>query len=290
MTAIYKKELKGYFRNVTGFVFLAFMFAITGIFAAIINFTYAYPNFEYVLSSMNFIYLIVVPLLTMRAVSEERHQKTDQLLYSLPVKLSKVVLGKYFAMLTVLAVPIAVSAIYPLILTLYDPSGYISYASSYGTLMAFFLLGAALVAVGLFMSSLTENQIISAVLCFGVLLLSYLMSTIANVIPTSVNASFFGFIALVLLAALLIYFLTKNSNIALISFIVLDIPLVAVRFLKSDLLAGALPSMLNSVSLFERLDNFSSGIFDVTAIVYYLSIVALFLFFTVQSMEKRRWS
>jgi ABC-2 type transport system permease protein len=290
MNAIYTKELKGYFRNVTGFVFFAFMSAIIGIYAAVINFSYAYPNFEYVLTGINFIFLLVVPLLTMRAISEERHQKTDQLIYSLPIKISKVVLGKFFAVLTVFALPLLLSAIYPLILSLYDPSGYISYASSYGTLLAFFLLGAALISIGLFMSSLTENQIISAVMCFGAVLLSILTEALANIIPSSVNASFFGFIVILILVAFLIYFLTKNSNLAWLSFIVLDIPLVLIRFIKSDLLYGALPSMLKAVSLFDKLDNFASGIFDITALIYYISIMALFLFFTVQSMEKRRWS
>ncbi len=290
MNAIYKKELKGYFKNVTGFVFLTFMFAIIGIFAAMINFANAYPNFGYVLLSMNFIFLIVVPLLTMKTLSEERHQKTDQLLYSLPVKMSKVVLGKYFAILTVFAIPVAVTSVYPLILSLYDPSGYISYASVYGTILAFFLLGAALIAVGLFMSSLTENQIIAAILSFAAMLLSLLMSSLASYIPSSVNASFFGFIVAILLISLLIYFLTKNLNLALIVFVVLDIPLVLVRFIKSDMLEGALPAMLKKISLFEQLENFASGVIDITALIFYLSVAALFLFFTIQSVEKRRWS
>ena len=290
MNAIFAKELKGYFRNVTGFVFFAVMSAIIGIFAAVINFSYAYPNFEYVLTGINFIFLIVVPLLTMRVLSEERHQKTDQLIYSLPIKISKVVLGKFFAVLTVFALPVLLSAIYPLVLSLYDPSGYISYASSYGTLLAFFLLGAALISIGLFMSSLTENQIISAVMCFGAMLISFLTGPLASIIPSSANASFFGFIIVIFLAALLIYFLTKNSNLAWLSFLVLDIPLVLIRFIKSDILEGALPAILKSVSLFDKLDNFAAGIFDITSLITYLSVTALFLFFTVQSMEKRRWS
>jgi ABC-2 type transport system permease protein len=290
MNNIYQKELKGYFRNVTGFVFIAFMLAVIGIYAAVINFTYAYPNFEFVLTGVSFIFLIVVPLLTMRVLAEERHQKTDQLLYSLPLKLSSIVLGKFFAMLTVYAIPVLLSAVYPLVLSIYDPSGYISFSSSYGTMFAFFLLGAALISIGMFMSSLTESQIIAAVMSFGAMLMSFLTSALANIIPSTVNASFFGFIVLILLAALLVYFLTKNSNMAWISFLILDIPLVLIRFLKSDLLYGALPSMLKAISLFDKLDSFAAGIFDMTAVVYYLSVMALFIFFTVQSMEKRRWS
>ena len=157
-------------------------------------------------------------------------------------------------------------------------------------MFAFFLLGAALISIGMFMSSLTESQIIAAVMGFGAVLMSFLTSALAIIIPSTVNASFFGFIVLILLAALLVYFLTKNSNMAWISFLILDIPLVLIRFLKSDLLYGALPSMLKAISLFDKLDSFAAGIFDMTAVVYYLSVMALFIFFTVQSMEKRRWS
>ncbi len=290
MTAIYKKELKSYFHSVTGFIFISLMMAVMGILSSVINFNGGYPYFEYIFYTLNFVYLILVPVITMRAFSEERRQKTDQLLYSLPIDMSKVVLGKYFAAITVLAIPLVLSCVYPLVLSLYDPTGYISYFTTYGTILAFFLLGASLMAIGLFISSLTENQIISAVLSFGVLFVLYLMNSLISYVPTSINASFIGLIVLLLVAALIVFLLTKNGNLAWIFFVVLDIPLILIRFLKQDLLQGALTTVFSNLSPFDKLSSFIEGTFDISSVIYFISVAALFVFFTVQSMEKRRWS
>lgn len=287
MIAVYKRELKSYFTGISGYIFVAFILLFTGIFAMVINFNGRYPYFEYVLGNMSFVYLIVIPILTMRVISEERRQKTDQLLYSLPIEISRVVWGKYFAMLTVLLIPMVIMCIYPVFLSFY---GTVNLIVSYSSIFAFFLLGAALIAVGLFLSSLTENQIVSAVLSFGATLLIYLMSSLSSYVPSTALGSFIGFTAVIIVFGLVVYAMTKNSTVGISSGIVLEGALAAIYFIKPALLEGVFKNLLKGLSLFSHMNNFINGIFDLTSIVYYLSIIFLFVFFAVQSMEKRRWS
>lgn len=150
MTAIYKKELKSYFINMSGYVFMAFLLLFAGIYVTAVNLKSAYASFEYALSSMTVVFLFIIPILTMRSLAEERHSRTDQLLYSLPLKVSDIVIGKYLAMLTVLLIPTAIMSVYPIILSVF---GTVHYAACYGAILAFFLLGAALIAICMFMVS-----------------------------------------------------------------------------------------------------------------------------------------
>ena len=144
MFAIYKKELKNYFINMTGYIFISFMLIITGIFTTIINLMSTYPSFETVLSNITIVFLLIVPILTMRSVAEERHSKTDQLLYSLPVSVTQIVIAKFLAMVTVFLIPIAVMCCYPLILSIF---GVVHFGTAYASLFGFMLLGATLIAV-----------------------------------------------------------------------------------------------------------------------------------------------
>ena len=216
MKAIYKKELKGLFNNMTGYVFICFILLMLGIYCTALNLNSGYANFEYVLDSMSFIFLIVVPILTMRIFSEEKHQKTDQLLYALPLKVPSIVLGKYFAMLTVFAIPTGIMCLYPPILSLY---GNVPMKSAYGAIVGFFFLGAALIAVGMFVSSLTESQIIACVVSFGTLLFSYLMTSLISLLPATASASAVAFLLVFIAAALIVYAVTKNYFIFIFLYI-----------------------------------------------------------------------
>ena len=159
MTAVLRHELSSYFTNVTGYVFGAFLLLFAGIYTMVINLQSASPYFEYVLMNMDFIFLIIVPILTMRVIAEERRQKTDQLLYSLPLTMTQVALGKYLAMLVIFLIPVAVIGVYPLVLTAF---GAVYLPAAYGALTGFFFLGASLIAIGMFISSLTESQAVAA--------------------------------------------------------------------------------------------------------------------------------
>ena len=271
----------------TGALFIAFLLLMTGIYMTVYNLTGGYPNFEYTLSGILLVYMIAVPVLTMRSLAEEKHAKTDQLLYALPVSLTEVVMAKYLAMVTVLAVPIGIMCFYPLILSLY---GTVTLASAYGSILAFFLLGCSLIAVCMFISSLTESQVIAAVISVAVLLLTYLMSGIAGLIPATSGASFAGFLVITVIIGLIVNVMTKNSALAVGITAILALLTTLLYFVDSTLFAGRIPDLLKTLALFDRLQSFVNGIFDATAIVYYLTVIALFVYLTVQSMEKKRWS
>ncbi len=287
MKAVFLKEFKSFFNNMSGYIFCAFMLLFAGIYTMAINLKNGSANFEYVLGNMSFVYLVAIPVLTMRIISEDRRQKTDQLYYSLPLKMSEVVLGKYFAMIAVLAIPTVIMALYPLLLACF---GTVSFSAAYSSLFAFFLMGAALTAVGMFISSLTENQAISAVICLIVMLVSYYIGAIADLVSVSSTVSFVTLTVLALLVAGIIWYMSKSGTTALIFLAAAEIAAVIIKSAAPNMMNGLLPKLLNRFSIFERFYTFPNGIFDITALVYFVAIAAVFVYFTVQSMEKRRWS
>ena len=287
MKAIYKRELKALFNNMTGYVFIGFILLMLGIYCTALNLSGGYANFEYVLDSMSFIFLIVVPILTMRVFSEEKHQKTDQLLYALPLKVPSIVMGKYFAMMTVYAIPTAIMCLYPPILSLY---GNVPMKSAYSAIVGFFFLGAALIAVGMFVSSLTESQIIACVVSFGALLFAYLMTSLITLIPSSASASAVAFILVFVAIALIIYLVTKNYFIPSVLACGGVAAIAIIYFVDSTKLENAFPSVLSGLAVFDKFYNFIYGIFDVTAIIYFISVALIFVCLCIQSVEKKRWS
>ena len=177
-------------------------------------------------------------------------------------------------------------AFYPLLLGKF---GTVNYASDYGALLAFFLLGAALCAVGIFVSSLTESQVIAAVVTLGIFLLLYFMPLFAPMIPDSAAASFVICLLLAVVAAVIMRIMTKNTAAAVSVGVLVAAAEALVYAAKPDLYRNAVPKALSGIALFDRLTPFSSGLFDLTAVVFYLTCAVLFVWLTVQSMEKRRW-
>lgn len=232
MKAIFQRELKSYFTSITGYAFAAFLLLIIGIYTMSVCLVGYYPNYEYVLGNTAFIFLLIVPIVTMKTFAEERKQKTDQLLYALPLGMPRIVIGKYLALLAVFAVPLIPASLYPLILMQY---GSLSLRVIFTAMLGFLLLGASLLAIGMFISSLTESQPLAAGITFLIILINFLSSSLASYLPIG-------------------------------------------------------STLITALSLFDRLDNFVYGILNLSDIVFYLSAVALFLFLTVQSLEKRRWS
>lgn len=287
MTAIYKRELHSMFTSIIGYMFCAFVLLFAGIYTAIINLKSGYANFEYVLGNMGFILLIAVPILTMRSIAEERKQKTDMLLYSLPISMTEVVIGKFLALWSVMLIALLPLGVYPLVLTLF---GSVHLTACYGTLLGFFLLGGALTAIGLFVSSLTENQAVAAVFCLAAGLINYYMPTLAGYVSSSAFATAVAFVAVIAVVGAVIYLLSKNPVVSVGFFALGSIGVMLVNAISSDLLSGVFPKMMNKLSLFERFYSFPNGIFDIASIIYFAAVMAVFLFFTVQSMEKRRWS
>lgn len=287
MIAVYRREVGSYFKGVLGYLLGAFLLVFAGIYCMVYNLSGYYSNFEYVLSAIGFIYLIAVPIISMRSVAEEKKQKTDQLLYSLPISLGSVVMGKYLAMLTVLALPTGIMALYPLILSQF---GAVAYGTAYGALLAFFLMGGCLLSIGLFISSVTDSQVAAAVITLLTMMLLYFMSSLATWVPAEASASLTALMGLAVIASVIFYIMSKNAIVSVIVGAALIGGLQLWYHLDSSAFSGLFASMMTAISVFDRFDTFTNGVFDVTAIVYYLSIIGVMVFLTTQAMEKRRWS
>ncbi len=287
MIAVFKHELSNYFHSMTAYIFGAFLLAFVGIGAMIYNIQQAVANFEYVLSFVSLVFVVIIPVLTMRVIAEERKQKTDQLLYSLPITTTQVVLGKYLALLVIYLIPLCIVAVYPLLFARY---GEVYLLTSYGSIGAFFVMGAALIAVGTFLSSLTENQGFAAGIAIAVFLLNYYSVSLAEHISATAFGSAAALCVLSCLLGLLVRCLTKNEHLAYGTAIVLIAAVGITYFANSAIFEGLLPDIMKKLSLFERFYTFVSGVFDLTAIVYYVSVIAFFLFLAVQSLEKRRYN
>ena len=287
MTAILKHELRSYFHSLTAYVFGAFLLAFVGIGAMLYNLQMAVSNFEYVFTFSSLIFVVIVPILTMRTVAEERKQKTDTLLYSLPITTVQVILGKYLALLILYLIPLAVIAIYPLIFAQF---GEVYLLTSYGSILGFFLLGAALIAVGIFLSSLTENQGLAAGIGIAVILLKYYSGSLSEYVSATALGSVIALVVVFLLLGLLIRHLTQNGNLAYWVSFVLIAATVALYVVDSSAFEGLLPKIMEQLSLFERFSVIVYGVFDMTTVVYDLSVAAFFLFLAVQSLEKRRYN
>ena len=184
MWAIYKRELKSYFRSFIGLLFVAVTLFFIGLYYTVYNLLNGYPYFSYTISSILFLFMLSVPVLTMRILAEEKRSKTDQLILTAPVSVGGIVLGKYLALLTIFLIPTAISCIYPLIMAGF---GSVPLGEAYLSVLAFFLFGAAAIAIGVFISSLTESQVIAAVLSFAALFLGYMMSSICSIISSTGN-------------------------------------------------------------------------------------------------------
>ena len=287
MTAVYKRELRSYFTSMVGYVFIAILIFFVGIYFMAYNLFGGYPSFGYVLLSCTIIFMVAVPILTMRVIAEERRQKTDQLLYSLPVTTTQVVLGKYLALLAVYLVPLGIISTYPLIFSRY---GEVYLPTSYGSLFAIFVMGAALIAVGVFLSSLTENQGMAAGITVAVILFNYYSVSLSEYVSTTILGTLAALVVLALILGGITGLVTGSDVMGYaVAFVLLGC-ICIIGFTDASVLEGLLPDLMRSLSLFERFNAFVSGVFDLTALVYYGSVILFFLFLTVQSLEKRRYN
>ena len=252
------------------------------------NLNAGYPYFSYTLSGVLIVFLVGIPLITMKSFSEERKNKTDQLLLTAPVSLRKVVMGKYLAMVSVLAVPNLIFCLFPLIIkmqgTAYLKVDYISIA-------VFFLLGCVYIAIGMFLSSLTESQIIAFITTFGVLLVLYLWDGILSFLPSSAISGVVGIIILLTIVAVYVQQMTGNWFISGGIELIGIAACVVTYIVKSSLFENILTKFLGNLALANVFtDITSNSIVDVSGLILYLSVIVVFIFLTVQAIQKRRWS
>jgi len=198
-----------------------------------------------------------------------------------------VVVGKYLALLVIYLIPLCIISIYPLI---FKRFGDVYLLTSYGSIFAFFVLGAALISIGVFISSLTENQGLAAGISVAIILLNYYSVSLSEYVSSTAIGTVIALCVLILLLGAIIRYLTKNENLAYGVCIVLILAVGIVSYLDIKKFEGLLPNIMKTLSLFERFYAFVNGVFDMTAIVYYLTVIAFFLFLSVQSLEKRRYN
>ncbi len=287
MIAVFKHELRMYFRSLTAYVFGAFLLVFVGLGAMLYNIQAAVSNFEFVLSFSSLGFVVIVPILTMRVIAEEKKQKTDQLLYSLPITTTQVILGKYLALLVMYLIPMAVICVYPLIFAQF---GDVYLLTAYGSLVAFYLMGAALIAIGVFISSLTDNQGFAAGIGIAVILLNYYSVSLSEYVSSTAFGSVVALLVLALILGSVIHHLTGNENFAFGVCIFCMAVIFVSYMLNSSMFEGLLPSIMEKLSLFDRFSSFVNGVFDMTSVVYYLTVIVFFLFLSVQSLEKRRYN
>lgn len=288
MIAIYKRELRSYFHSMIGYVFIAFLVAYTGIYFLAYNLNYGYPYFSYVLSGIMFVYLVAIPILTMRCFAEDKKNRTDQMLLTAPVSLFKIVLGKYLAMVTIMAIPCLIYLIFPLII---KAQGTAYILVDYLAILVFFLLGCVYIAIGMFISSLTESVIIAAIGTFGILLLTYLWSGILNFIPSAAWANAVAVAVLLSLVVLAVWNMTRNIVISGALELIVVAGTIITYVAKKSLFESLLSTFLGKLELTEVFSNIADNhLLDVSGIILYLSLIVLFFFLTMQMIQKRHWS
>ena len=287
MTAIFKREFRSYFTGMVGYAVAAVSLFFLGLYFTNRNLLYQSSDFAGVLYTTTLILLFLLPAVSMRSFAEERRARTDQLLLTSPVSIPAIVAGKFLAQLAVFCVPLTAAAVMPLILTAF---GKVSLISAYAALLGYILLGGACLAVGTFISCLTENQIVAYLASFVVLLIAYLMNGIKTMF-TSGNILAFVVFALVLLAAsAAVGVVCKNIPAGGAVLVVGAAALFALFILRPAWLLSAFDAVLTALALFAPYAEIIGGSFSLPVILYYLSVIGVFLFFTGQTLERRRWN
>lgn len=288
LTSIYKKELLLFFHSLTGWVLIAVILLLFGIFFSVNNLSLGYANFEYVVDSMLSMQILIIPVLTMRSYSEEWKMQTYRLLYSAPVLLSHIVIGKYLSALTTFLIPVLIASLYPIVLCIY---GNCPLAAAYNAIIGFVFLGAALIAVGQFISASMKNAVLSAITCIALFLFALLLPQIISLLPASgvaaigVQVVFILFVSLVLLW----YSLSVKLFVSVFAVGILITVLSSCFFASQDVLSSIAMSFIYSLAFFSGMENFVAGIIDIPAAIYYCSIVVVFLTLTVQVVDRPRW-
>jgi ABC-2 type transport system permease protein len=287
MFAIYKKELKQYFSTVTGYAFLGFMVLITGYFFVSQNIAGANSNYNETLVGSLIMFLILMPVLTMRSFAEETRQKTDQLLFTSPVSVPAIVAAKFFSAVTLYLIGILITLCFPIALS---TLGDVDWSLTIGGYIGYFLMGTCLISVGIFISVLTDNQIVAAATTFAAVFLLLMMDNISSSAPISTASSMIFAALIVAIIGFIAYTSTKQLWITLIFVVICYAAMGGVYFFKRALYDGLISKTLGWFSVLTRFENFYMGVISLADVVYYITFSVAFLYLTVNVIEKRRWS
>ena len=284
MIAIFKREVRSSFHGMIGYVLTAFMLAATAIYFVALNLGYGLTDFGYyTLYRTTFVLLLYIPVLTMRSFAEERRTRTDQLLLTSPVSVWEIVLGKFFALCVIFALPCLADAVMILVLAALGATGT-------AALLCYYLMGCAAIAIGVFLSSLTENQIIAAVAGVAALLLAYMMPNLRSMFTAGSAVALALFTAIAAVLSVVAGLRTRSFTLGCLTFAGCCVVLTALFLLQSSWLTEAFSAVLSGLCLFTPFEEFVNNSFSIPTLVYYLTVTMLFLFFTAQGLEKRRWN
>lgn len=292
MGAIFRREVLSYFTSPIGYIFLAAFYACSAVSFSNNALNYGTTQLDAVFGDLMIILVVLIPILTMRTLSEEKKNKTDQCLLTAPVSLGGIVAGKFFAAFLIYVMGVAITLVYAIVVSAYAAP---DWTVIMGNIAGLILLGAAFIAVGMFCSSLTENQVVSAVVSFIVMIALYLFTTIGDVIPVEFIEDMMPtlspavrtvIVELVILAvAAACYFaFGRKANTIVISFVVM---LVMGVFTAAG---DKIPEVFSKLSFWERYYGFTYGLFDFSNVLFFISAAVVFLFLSVRVLEKRRWS
>jgi ABC-2 type transport system permease protein len=288
MLAVFKRELRAYFSSPIGFVVIGLFLFMSGIFFAAGNLLGASPEYNSLLSTMAFIFLFLVPILTMRLLSEETRQHTDQMLITSPLSVTAVVVGKYLAAVAVYLITLLLTVVYPVMMGFFALLG-LEWWKIAGGYVGLFLLGSSFIAVGLFFSSLTESQIVAAVATYTALLVMWIIDALTSMVPAGWLYGL-GFVAIVAAAlALVVWLSTRSVPATAATAVALGAGIAVAAVLKQSLYEGLLAKVMAWFSLLKRYEDFNLGILSLSPVVYYLSFSAAFVFLTVRMIERKRW-
>lgn len=288
MIAICKKELRSFFMSMTGYAIIAFLIMFVGIYFMVYNIGYGYPYFSYTLSGAMLVLLVLIPVLTMRSFAEEKKNKTDQLIFTSPIKIRSIVLGKYLSMVAVFLLPNMIFCLFPLIIKM---QGNASLLSDYISIFEFFLMGCTFIAMGMFFSSITESPVIAAVVTFGACLVMYIWDTLTGYLPAAALANYAAIAVLIVCVAILLYKINGNKYFSFILTGVLFVMATVAYFVNSEIYENCLSDLLTRFDISAAFNNAAFyNLFDLPGTIMNLSVICVFIFITIQSIEKRRWS
>jgi ABC-2 type transport system permease protein len=288
MFAVFKRELRAYFSAPIGYVVIGLFVALSGVFFAATNLLGASSEYNGILSTMAFIFLFLVPILTMRLLTEETRQHTDQMLITSPLSVTAIVVGKYLAAVAVYLITLLVTVLFPVMMSFFALLG-LEWWKILGGYIGLFLLGASFIAVGLFFSSLTESQIVAAVATYTALLLMWIMDALTSMVPTGWLYGL-GLVIVVAAAVTLVVWLSTRSLAATAAAaVVLGAAIAVVAVLNQSLYDGLVAKVMAWFSLLKRYEDFNLGILGLSPVVYYLSFSAAFVFLTVRMIDRKRW-
>lgn len=288
MRAIYIKEMKSYFHSLSAYLFLALFLAISGVYFSVICMSYGYTDYAAnIYSNITIIFIIIVPILTMRLMAEERKQKTDQLLLTSPVRVTGIILGKYLAVLTLLLGAVVITFLQAAVLSMYGDVNWLTVLTGG---LGYFLVGASLLAIGLFISSITESQMIAAGISFGVVLLCMLLPNLSDIVLGRARYTYIVCGIVIVLLAWFFYEETKSWKAGVITMVLGAAVLGLFAWRTPELFDNGLSKIIDWFSIMDRFNDFCSGILNASSIIYYLSFIAVFIFLSIQTIEKRRWN